>query len=297
MSGFIPRVRPVKGAASGPSRRCTRCGYLLFEGQSICPECGFELVVASGRSRREVPQLYTQGPAVVKPIALRFVAMGATALLGPMLALVLAAVLPLAGVTRVPDLGDIVALLAAPLPISMALALPYGWGSLGAPDSPIPIAWPRIGRHSLHLVTLALAPSWWLVSILLWTEPAHPLAKTLLVGAVIAASAGTYLHLSWLAALGDSVADEGPTRVYTWCVGIGVLSAILSFVVTLFQGTWTPVVLGMAAAFVSALAAQILAPALLARDMLLTLIGSYEEVGRSERRARRAAEHEPRLPR
>lgn len=281
---------------AAPRGRCVKCGYPLLEGQSRCPECGFEHAQTRAAKRR-IPQLYTQGPAAVKPVALRFALMGATALLGPLLALVQSVVLPLAGVAPVPPLDSIVATLAAPLPFSVLLALPYGRGSLGGSDSPIPIEWPSLRGVSLHLVAGALSLSWWIVAALCWLPFTNALIFGVLVVALIGASAGSYLHLSWLAALGEAVADEGPRWLHNWCIGIGLLAAIVSLIIALSNASWNPFFVGLFVAFLSTLAAQVAGPAMLARDMLLTLVESYEELGRVERRARRAAEHEPRIPR
>lgn len=295
MSPLIPRLRPVGGAGAAPTRRCPSCGHLLLATQPRCPECGFVPAPSGPVSRPKIPQLYTRGPAVVKPIAFRFASSCAVALLGPALALVQAA-LPFIGVGSPPGLDRALAALAAPLPVSVLLTLPYGRGSLGGPESPIPIAWPTLAGQSLHAISALLSVSWWIVAMLLWIQWTHPVGFALLVAALLGASLSTYLHLSWLAALGEAVADEGPRRLYCWCVGVGILVSILSVIVALAQDSWQPFFLGLVVAFLAALAAQVAGPWLLARDMFLTLLGAYEEVGREERRARRAAEHEPRLP-
>ncbi len=292
---WIPRVR-AGGGAAGPRRRCQRCGYLLLADQRRCSECGFEPAPPSPGKRLAPPQLAVLGPAVVKPIALRFTVMALVALLGPLLAVVQSVLIPLAGLAAPPGLDRILATLAAPLPISIVLALPAGRGALGGDRSAIPIDWPRPGGVSLHRVTAILSLAWWVAAVVLLLPFSSPFVTAVLVGAFLAASAGSFLHLSWLAALGESVADDGPRRLHEWCLGVGLLVAIVAVAVAIFDSSMRAIQLGLFIIFLTALVAQIVGPSLLARDMFFTLIGSYEELGRAERRAQRAREHEPRLP-
>lgn len=290
--------RPPPGGTSrgggAPRDRCGNCGHWLLDTQRQCPECGAQ------RPRRghprEVPQLYTHGPAVIRPIAWRFAAIGAVAALGPLMALVVGVALPLLNLAPWPNLSTVVAIVAIPIPVGVILSLPYGPGSLGGASSPIPIERPRILQLRLHDLAAVASMSWWALAALLLWPPAIPALSTLRVLAMIGAFGSSMLHLHWLASLGESLSDDGPRRAFNICVGAALLLLIVAFLGSLlFDARW-PFTAGFLLVFLTSLVAQIVAPMMLALDMIHTLIGAYEELGRNERRAQRAREHEPRLP-
>lgn len=276
--------------------KCLKCGYALLPSQSRCPECGFAAAPSKARGRHRVVQLYQRGPEAVWPIAIRFSAMGAVAAAGPFIiitGMVLALTL---GVGPGVGLDTALCILMSSLPIVVALSVPVGWGSIGGEESPVQVERPRILGIAIHKLALALSPAWWILAGLVAFGALNPLTAVVAILSMIAAAASAYLHLCWLSELGLAVADDGPHRVLNICVGLAIVSAFIALVAALFATTWAIPLLALSFVVFSVVLGEIVASLQMARDMTSTLIASYEELGREQRRAERAAEYETRLP-
>jgi len=285
------------GRARGPTatRKCMKCGYALLAEQSRCPECGESQARAAPRAKHLVVELHKQGPHAVWPVASRFVAMGVVAAAGP-LAIILSFALALVlGLGGVPNFGAAIAWLMAPLPIVVLLSMPFGWGSIGGDESPVPVERARIFGVAIHKIALLLCPAWWCLAGLLLFGAASPAAIVLFIVSMFAAATSAYLHLCWLADLGLAISDEGPHRVLNICVGIAIICGIVALIAALFASTWGPTFLAVAFTVLAVVIGEISASVQLARDMLHTLVASYEEHARQQRRAARDAENERRF--
>lgn len=286
------------GRSRGPTatRKCSKCGYALLANQSRCPECGGLAAAAVSRGRHRIIQLYQQGPETVRPIAIRFAAMGAVAAAGPLM-VALNAVLGLTlGIGIGIDFGAGVGIMMATLPLAVLISMPFGWGSIGGSASPVPVERVRVLGFPIHLIALATCPAWWFLAAILAVGVTTPMVGIAALLCMVAAATSAYFHLCWLADLGFAIADESPHRVLNVCVGIAIICIIVAIIAALFATTWSPFLLALALVVLSVVFGEVVASVQLARDMISTLIGAYEEVGRQQRRAERAAENEPRFP-
>jgi len=285
--------RSTKAAATA---RCIKCGYSLLATQVRCPECGSLVAPPSSSRRQRVVQLYQQGPQAVWPIAIRFSAMGAVAATGMVAVFASSALSLLFGIGTSVSFAAAIAWLMAPLPFVVLLSMPFGWGSIGAEGSALPVERARILGVPLHKLALATAGCWWLLSALIFYGPNFPGVAIVALAAAIGAGASAYLHLCWLTDLGLAVSDHGPHRALNICVGVAIVSAIVAIVGGVFLGSWVPVFAALGFVVLVVVLAEIWAALELARDMIATLIAAYEEVAREQRRAERAARHGPNFP-
>lgn len=282
--------------STGPkaNRKCTGCGYALLAAQTRCPECG-AVTAAPVAVRGRVTQLYQQGPATVWPIAIRFAIMGVLASTGPSLILLLGVLAIAFDIGSGPNFGGAIALLMAPLPLVVLLSMPFGPGSIGGPNSPIPVERATLLGVQLHTLALITSPSWWVIAALLHFGSPSPITGVLFLLAVIGAGVSAYAHLCWLADLGLALTDDGPHGVLNICVGTAIFAAIVAVLAGLFVASWGPFFVAIGVVVLSVVLGEIWAAVQLSRGMISTLVASYEEIGREQRRAQRAAEHDQRF--